>query len=144
MAYERTNQWESMDLKSVTTFYETKFKEAEDFYKSHDNGAAMNADDVADFQARNAELADAGERMRGLQATDSAFKAQQDFYRTNYQEPANRPPFHGSDPENQTVVKTLGQAFAEHEEYKRHVRGSREGIVADLDDGYVRLSGLVA
>lgn len=117
--YEANTQIESMPLKDLGTFIDTKFNEMKTFYEEHDGGSTFTKDDTTEFQARNGELTVARERFGILREQSEAFRSNQDFIKSMNAPNHRLPHDNGGDPgQYEEEYKSLGQRFTESDQYK--------------------------
>lgn len=131
--YERTDSWKSLAFKPLGDWLDAKTKEAEDFYKSHQDqtsgGLKMTTDEVKEFQERQLDLADATKHWETLRVSDADFQKTLDAMKMRNQ--VNRPPMHAGNEDGKdqgAQIKSLGDWFVEDNEYKaRTERGHNNG-----------------
>jgi hypothetical protein len=119
MPYEINAQLDTMPLKDLGGFIETKFKEMETLYTENDSGKNFDKEKTEEFQARNGELGQARERFSTLKSVSDDFSKHHQFYQ-DLQKPNYKVPHgNGGDP-NQVAseYKSLGDLFIESSEYK--------------------------
>jgi hypothetical protein len=162
MAYDRTNQISTMDLKAITGFVQTKFKELEGV-AANDGLKSLDADGVKDFQARNEELVEARGRLKSLHDANEAYTKQQEEHKKSFQTPNRNVPFEGSNgggngaqgrngSQGDNEFKSLGDLFTESAPYKSldkdnlnlKVTGTLQSDIAGVSIKSVELSALKA
>lgn len=143
--YERTNTWESMDVKDLDGAVKSKFGEMEKMYKAGDGAKSMTKDDVAEFQLRNEELTDMRGRLDALTAAEKAFRVQADAHKA-MGAPDYKVPFPGGDGQpgggDGSALpawdgKSLGQLFVENDAYIKSEKtnlASNGNIKAEIKD----------
>jgi HK97 family phage major capsid protein len=118
--YQRSNAWESMDIKSLAQAIDTKFKE---MTAMNDGDALKSASQEAltDFQTRNKELDDMRGRFKSLRDTDEMLQKQINEHKS-FSKPAGLPPFqtgntNPTNPQEMEIFKSIGQRFVESKKY---------------------------
>lgn len=149
MPYDKTNTWESADLKSLGDFLGKKGEELDTFFKSHtgeDKQIRMTEEDVKEVQERNDELGAAQKRWEGLRELDATFQKNRERLRVMNETPVPPVPFQGNGKasdnghnshNDRAPIKSIGEMFTDSEAFKSvlaqgHTDRTRYGV--DLED----------
>lgn len=131
--YEPTNQWESMDFKSLGSFIKDKQAECEKFVEEHTDSATksykMTEPEAEEFRARQKELGDANKKWEVLREGDAGFQKMREQLRQmgepNYQIPFNVGG--GHDGAALPSFKTIGELVVEDESFKADAASGHKG-----------------
>lgn len=142
MAYEPTNTWESLDYKGLGRFKETKTQELEKFVGEHseDGSYKMDAEQIGEFRARNKELGDATKKWEGLRELDADFqKRRAELRQMNEPNYGGIPhPAGGDGSYSEPMVKSIGELFTDHDNYKSANKESKQGFEVVLENASVK------